>query len=126
MPQSSIQRILLVEDDADIQQAMHELLLEEGYEVQAADNGAEALQHLQGPQAAPHLIILDLMMPVMDGPTFRERQLKNADWSKIPVVVISADRTAKEKAMQMRAAGFLAKPLNLDDLLATLAALGTG
>lgn len=125
MTHYSIQRILLVEDDADIQQAMHELLMEEGFEVQAASNGAEALEHLTAARFSPQLIILDLMMPIMDGPQFRERQLKDAAWSKIPVVVVSADRNAKEKAMQMRAAGFLAKPVNLDDLLATLEALGT-
>lgn len=126
MPQTPLKRILLVEDDADIQEAMHELLIEEGFEVRTANNGAEALETLSTATFAPELILLDLMMPIMDGHRFREQQLKNTLWAKIPVVVISADRNAKEKSMQMRVAGFLAKPVNLDDLLATLSALGAG
>jgi len=124
MSSAPLKRILLVEDDADIQEAMYELLVEEGYEVRAANNGAEALEQLADGAFRPELILLDLMMPVMDGHAFRDAQLENPRYRDIPVVVISADRNAKEKSIQMQAAAFLAKPVNLDDLLSTLAALG--
>ena len=124
MSPEPLKRILLVEDDADIQEAMYELLVEEGFQVRAANNGAEALQRLSDDSFRPELILLDLMMPVMDGRTFRDKQLANPLYCTIPVVVISADRNAKEKSVQMQAAGFLAKPVNLEDLLSTLASLG--
>lgn len=124
MTQLPIKRILLVEDDADIQEAMLELLAEEGFEVCAANNGAEALLTLQEAKFGPQLILLDLMMPVMDGHQFRQIQQQHPTFCHIPVVVISADRNAREKSSQMQVAGFLAKPVNLEHLLSTLADLG--
>jgi CheY-like chemotaxis protein len=124
MSPAPLKRILLVEDDADIQEAMVELLVEEGFEVRAANNGAEAFRQLADVAFRPQLILLDLMMPIMDGHAFRNRQLQDPLYKAIPVVVISADRNAKEKSVQMQAAAFLAKPVNLDELLSTLATLG--
>lgn len=112
--------ILLVEDDHDIRDSMVELLTDAGYGVATAGNGAEALAYLAA-QPRPHLILLDLMMPVMDGFTFREEQQKNADWSRIPVVVMSADGHVIEKQARTGAADYLKKPVDIDDLLHTIA-----
>ena len=115
-----MRQILLVEDDADIQEAMVDLLREEGFAVRAASHGAEALQLLATPAYTPDVILLDLMMPVMDGHEFRRRQLAHPQWAAIPVVVVSADRNAWEKSQQMHANAFLPKPIDLETLLGTL------
>jgi two-component system chemotaxis response regulator CheY len=123
MTQSAPQQILLVEDDTDIQEAMSEILTEEGFLVTTANHGAEGLAALAKPGYVPDLILLDLMMPVMDGHTFRRAQQDHPAYSTIPVVVISADRNAREKSETMQAAAFLPKPIDLDALLTTLASL---
>lgn len=115
--------ILLVEDDVDIQDAMREILTDEGFAVETANNGSEALVKLRAASTLPALILLDLMMPVMDGHTFRERQLHDEDLRDIPVVIVSAERNAQARSVAMRATAFLAKPVNLDDLLNTLDSL---
>lgn len=81
--------ILIVEDDRDIRDVLAEILAEEGYQVLAAEDGAEGLRRLaEGP--TPDLILLDLMMPRMDGYQFREEQRKNPEWSPIPLVLLTA------------------------------------
>lgn len=112
-------RILIVEDDNSIRELLVELLQSEGYEVASAVNGLEGLKYLQT-QKNPDLILIDLMMPVMDGYSFRTEQLKNADWSKIPVVVMSAEANAKEKMKNFGITAFLAKPVELDTILKTV------
>lgn len=115
--------VLLVEDDADIQEAMFDILTDEGFAVRIAANGQLALDALAEPDYRPAIILLDLMMPVMDGHEFRRRQVANTAWRDICVVVISADRNARDKSQQMAAHGFLPKPINLDELLLTLGGL---
>lgn len=112
-------RILVVEDDNSIRELLVELLQSEGYEVASAVNGLEGLKYLQS-QKYPDLILIDLMMPVMDGYAFRTEQLKNSDWSKIPVVVMSAEANAKEKMKKFGVTAFLAKPVELDTILKTV------
>jgi len=109
-------RILVVDDDADIRDTIVEVLEEAGHTAEAAANGDEALQKLRGSEP-PCLILLDLMMPVMDGRTFREEQLKDPALSPIPVVVLSAFRDGADTAKQMNAAGHLPKPVSLDQLI---------
>ncbi len=82
--------VLVVEDDALIRDAVVELLAFEGVEAVAAGNGAEALAQLRRREVAPALILLDLMMPVMNGWQFRAAQLADPDLAAIPVVVMSA------------------------------------
>src|SRR5881392_3915466 len=84
--------VLVVEDDEDIRDSLVEFLGDEGYEARGAGNGREALSLLAAIAPPPCLIILDLMMPVMDGRTFREEQLRRPDVADIPVIVISAYR----------------------------------
>jgi CheY-like chemotaxis protein len=82
--------ILLAEDDDDLREAMLETLEEAGYAVFAVSNGRDALSWLHEAPRLPALILLDLMMPVMDGWQFRELQRVDPRASKVPVVVLSA------------------------------------
>lgn len=107
--------ILVIEDDLDIREALLAVLADEGYKVIGVANGREALQHLERGQ--PALILLDLMMPVMDGWQFREAQQRDKRLREIPVVVISADSEARQKLGVMGDVGFLRKPIELDLLL---------
>jgi CheY-like chemotaxis protein len=111
--------ILVVEDDFDIREALIQILDAEGYPVAGASNGQEALQYLRANEH-PRLILLDLMMPIMDGWQFRVEQQRDPTLSSIPVVVISADASVQQKAASIDAAGFLKKPIDLDILLDTI------
>ncbi len=113
-------RILVVEDDTSIRELLVELLESEGYAVASAVNGLEALKSLQS-APLPDLILIDLMMPVMDGYSFRTEQLKNAIWSRIPTVVMSAEANAKEKMKNFNITAFLSKPVELDTIIKTVA-----
>jgi signal transduction histidine kinase len=104
----------LVEDDQEIVGTLSGLLEEEGYEIQTVGDGRDALENLRrGP--APELIILDLMMPGMDGWEFRTIQRADPVLADIPVVAISADTSAKAAAID--ATRFLRKPFRFTDLL---------
>jgi len=111
--------ILVVEDDFDIREALTQILEEEGYAVRGAANGKEALEvTASGP--TPSLILLDLMMPVMNGWQFRAEQMQNPRLASVPVLVISADPHVQPKAATLGVAGLLKKPVSLDDLLAAV------
>ena len=113
-------RILVVEDDTSIRELLVELLESEGYQVASAINGLEGIKYLQS-QGNPNLILIDLMMPVMDGYAFRTEQLKNNEWALIPTVVMSAEANAKEKMKNFNITAFLSKPVELDTILKTVA-----
>jgi signal transduction histidine kinase len=108
-------RILLVEDDTAICASLSELLGEEGYDVTNCGDGRTALEVLRDAPIPPDLILLDLMMPVMDGWEFRTRQRKDPALADIPVVVVSADGSSRATAIH--ADGYLRKPLRADELL---------
>jgi CheY-like chemotaxis protein len=108
--------VLVVEDDKDIRAAVGEVLEEAGIAYLTATNGAEALAMLQA-GTRPSLILLDLMMPVMDGFTFRDEQLKHGEWSGIPVVIMSADGNIGAKKDRMGQAAYLKKPIDIYDLI---------
>jgi CheY-like chemotaxis protein len=110
-------RILLVEDDADIADAMKQMLELEGYEVDRASHGAEALSMLRDSGASADLILLDLWMPVMDGFAFRKAQLSDSELAAIPVVVVTADSHAGGASRPIDAELILRKPVNPDRLL---------
>ena len=113
--QAAPRRVLVVDDDPDILDALSEILEVEGYDVQRARNGREALQRLE--HGLPDLVLLDLMMPVMDGWEFA-RSL--APGARPPIIVLSADRNVSAKAKEIGALGWLAKPFELSDLLAAV------
>jgi CheY-like chemotaxis protein len=110
-------RVLVVDDDPDIRETVIEVLEEHGHAAVGAANGNEALVHLRASSDQPCLILLDLMMPVMDGRAFREEQMKDPALSPIPVVVISAFRDVLETASQMNVAAHMKKPISLADLV---------
>ena len=112
-------KILIVEDDNSIRELLVELLQGEGYQVVSAVNGLEGLKCLEA-QTAFDLILIDLMMPVMDGYTFRTEQMKHPKWSRIPVVVMSAEANAREKMKNYGVTAFLSKPVELDTILKTV------
>jgi CheY-like chemotaxis protein len=108
--------VLVVDDDRDIRDSLIEMLEAHGYRAAGAANGREALALLETSPHPPCLILLDLMMPVMDGRGFREEQLKHPAWAQIPVVVISAysDAQAQARALDLEC---LRKPLGLRPLI---------
>lgn len=112
-------KILVVEDDTSIRELLVELLESEGYKVSSAINGLEGLKCLKT-ESLPDLILIDLMMPVMDGYSFRTEQLKNPQWASIPTVVMSAEANAKEKMKNFNITAFLSKPVELDTILKTV------
>ncbi|HEX5657457.1 MAG TPA: response regulator [Polyangiales bacterium] len=112
-------RILLVEDDLDIRESIKDVLEDEGYLVAEASNGLEALDQLRS--ALPDLILLDLMMPTMNGIQFRQEMAKDPVWAAIPIVILSADADARLKAESLQAVDVLEKPVELDRLFQTVA-----
>jgi CheY-like chemotaxis protein len=108
--------ILIVEDDVDVAQSVAEVLEAAGYCTAIAPNGREALDHLRK-NNRPDLILLDLMMPIMDGWQFREEQRKLPALGSIPVVIVTADGHARRKAASIQATGHVAKPVTIDSLL---------
>jgi CheY-like chemotaxis protein len=113
---SCVAPVLVVDDDEDIRDSLAMILHREGYETMCAANGKEALQLLRDGAAAPCLILLDLMMPVMDGFRFREEQLIDERLAPIPVVVV----TGMEESPRTKALGsveILGKPFDLVRLL---------
>jgi len=113
-------RILIVEDDVAIRETVAELLEDEGYDVDRAANGADALALLER-SGTPALILLDLMMPVMDGWSFRASQRRNPRLATIPTVVVTASTGADPHAGgDLAPDAFLAKPFDLELLIDTV------
>jgi len=105
------EHILVVEDDKDLRESLCEALRFEGYQVICAEHGEAALRHLST-GAKPCVILLDLMMPVMDGWTFRSEILKDQALAAIPVVVMTAASPARARSVP--SATVLQKPLQMD------------
>jgi CheY-like chemotaxis protein len=113
--------VMIVEDDPDIRETVLELLADNDLAAVGANDGAEALHLLHDPNVErPDLILLDIMMPVMDGFAFRAEQQRDPELAGIPVVVLTAHASAAHAAQQMAVDGFLKKPFDLDALLATV------
>ncbi len=106
--------VLVVDDDPDILDAICDILEGEGYRVARARHGVEALERVD--EERPAIILLDLMMPVMDGLAFAQALRQRPALPRIPIVVISADGSP-QKAEAVGAEGFLAKPFDIDALL---------
>jgi CheY-like chemotaxis protein len=116
-----VRPVLVVEDDADCREMLAVLVLSLGYNVVTAANGAEALQLTR--TAHPCLILLDLSMPVMGGKEFRARQVADPEISAIPVVIVSAQHSAREDARDLGVQGCIPKPLDFQKVAATVARL---
>jgi signal transduction histidine kinase len=110
-------RLLLVEDDSSIRLALTDMLEDEGFAVTSAVNGREALEDLRH-APPPDVIVLDLMMPVMDGWEFRVEQRSDPMLAGIPLLAMSADLSAKARAIA--ADGYVRKPIDFPELLRKL------
>lgn len=115
--------VLVVDDDAELREMLRLSLTADGYDVSAVPNGREALHHLRS-HAETCIIILDLMLPTMDGVHFRTVQLRDRSLAWIPIVVMSAAVDAERRARELGARRFLRKPLDLDELRRALRHIG--
>jgi CheY-like chemotaxis protein len=120
--QPSPPNVLIVEDHSDVRRTLAELLQEVGYAVTSAADGQEALDRLRT-TPLPNLILLDLLMPVMDGWEFRRRQREDPAIAAIPIVVISGGETSPHSSGFVDAASYLLKPIDVDVLLSTIGRL---
>jgi CheY-like chemotaxis protein len=112
--------ILVVEDHADLREMLTVLLESEGFGVRTAGNGAEALARLE--EGRPALILLDLMMPVMSGDEFRQRQLADPRYRDVPVICMTAAHDGRERALHLRADEYFQKPLDFEHLVSVVRA----
>ena len=112
--------ILLVDDDDDIRDALSETLLDEGFSVHPVPNGREALAWLHEHPDTPCVVLLDLMMPVMDGWTFLRYRSADPALAKIPVVVITAEYGFAQLTKDHQVNEFVTKPIMLPRLLAAI------
>jgi CheY-like chemotaxis protein len=117
-----MKRVLIIEDDVAIRESIAEVLELEGYSVSEAGDGREGLR--KASEAAPNLIILDLMMPGMNGWQFREAQKADPELAGVPVVVLSAVATEPWSDMEDVSARF-PKPFNVGALLAAVGRYAT-
>ena len=111
--------ILIVDDESSIRDLLGLFLTHNGYTVATAVNGAAALQLLEQSAELPELILLDLMMPMMNGLEFRDAQRQTPALAGIPVAVISAAENIHEKTDLLDADAYLDKPIDFAALLAT-------
>ena len=113
--------ILVIDDDAGIREVLSDVLADEGYTVATAANGREALGYLkQHGNSPPGLILLDLMMPVMDGWAFLDAYAADSTLPSAPVVVLSANLAATGGEHRDDVLLYLRKPLDLERLLETV------
>lgn len=106
--------ILVVDDDPGILRIVSTILISEGYRVETAANGEEALRQVDADP--PSLVLLDMRMPIMDGWEFA-REVRGRGCDKLPILVMTAARDARRWADEIKADGYLAKPFDLDTLL---------
>ena len=106
--------VFIIEDDVDTREMLAKFLELEGYNVELASNGRQALDRLSGGTDAC-VILLDLMMPVMDGWEFRRHQAQDQRLKAIPTIVVSA--AGRDRMAQIPADAYLSKPVDMDELL---------
>ena len=110
-------RILIVDDEPAILASVSDILDLEGYPVETAANGAEALAAVE--RSLPAVVLLDMRMPVLDGWGFaralRERRIK------VPILVMTAAQNARAWAEEISAEGYVPKPFDMEELLAAIA-----
>jgi CheY-like chemotaxis protein len=112
--------VMIVDDDRAVRESIVEVLEDHDYLPMAAANGREAIEQLRAQIHRPSVILLDVMMPVMDGWEFRALQRNDPLLGAIPVVVLSAHENIEEAASGMQADGALQKPLLIQTLLKTI------
>ncbi|MEX0692659.1 MAG: diguanylate cyclase [Gemmatimonadales bacterium] len=117
-PQFQVARILVADDDAALLNTLRHILRGEGHEVTALPNGEEVLRHLE--QETPDLLLLDIMMPRIDGLQLLERIRNDPRWTDMPVLMISSmpPEDATARALGLGADDFIAKPFRVKELIA--------
>jgi two-component system response regulator MprA len=114
----AMRKVLIVEDDVELQRALRSTLEDEGYRVECAADGEQALALLRS-SSDDYVILLDLILPRLNGWEFRARQAEDARLAEYPVIVMSATSNLEEAAID--AADVLQKPVSITQLLATVA-----
>lgn len=109
--------LVIIEDDTDVREAIEEVLNEEGYTTRSFGAGDDALAALEAMPVLPKLILLDLMMPKMNGWQFRELQRGLPHVLAIPTVILSADNNVTQNLHALGAEGYLRKPIHIKTLL---------
>lgn len=117
--------ILLVDDDHDIREALTDTLQDQGFDVLSAGNGLEALRLLRSTPVSPSVILLDLMMPVMDGYGFLDEQRRDPALAAIPVAIITASH-APDVSRLGAAPPVVPKPIKVPQLINLLRKLEAG
>jgi two-component system, chemotaxis family, chemotaxis protein CheY len=109
--------ILVVEDDDDLRELVKTMLEMESFHVRTAPHGRDALERVG--ERMPDLILLDMRMPVMDGPSFA-LEFRARHGGSVPIVVITAAQHAARRAREIGAAGWVAKPFGFDELVSAV------
>jgi CheY-like chemotaxis protein len=112
-------RVLVVEDDTDVREALLMLLEQEGISALGAANGLDAIDRIEA-GLRPRLILLDLMMPVMDGEHFLRLRLNDARLRAIPVVVVSAVQKMRVDPAELNVDAIIRKPVDPARIIATV------
>jgi CheY-like chemotaxis protein len=120
---STTHLVMIVDDDVDVRESLAEVLDDHGYPSIVASNGREALERLRSLRDLPCLILLDLMMPIMDGRAFRAAQQEDAGLVSIPILVFSAQTNGEETSRDLGASAYLRKPIEVPLLLQTVSRL---
>ena len=115
--------VLVVDDDAEVRELLRVALTGDGYSVAGVPDGREALHYLRS-HADTCIVLLDLMLPVMDGAQFRAAQARDRALAWIPLVVMSAAVDANRRARDIGARRFVRKPLDLDEVRQALRTIG--
>lgn len=108
-------RILIVEDQADVAQLIEVVLMGEGHTVAVARDGAQGL--MMARDWKPDLILMDIMLPGVDGGTLIARLRRESETAELPIIAMSASRTLRERTAELEADALLSKPFDVDALL---------
>ncbi|WP_316631883.1 EAL domain-containing protein [uncultured Ruminococcus sp.] len=117
MTASGIKRRVLIVDDELINRELLSAMLSQTFEIETASNGQEAMMMLTQPDATFSLILLDLMMPVMDGFEVIERCQKDEALKRIPIIVMTSEKSAEVRSIRMGAADFITKPYDMPEVI---------
>jgi CheY-like chemotaxis protein len=109
--------ILVIDDDTDIRKLLTVFLVHNGYTAVPVPHGMAALDHLQWHEPLPELILLDMVMPVMDGAAFRRTQQDDARLANIPVILMTGAENLSVQAPTLSADAYLPKPFDFTTLL---------